>query len=740
MDIDYLAISGEEIAGKALTVQRASRLYRALVDGDSPYARFMKAVRLRPDAECVIFDVEPEVGQAPINDIRRCERMAVVCTQADDTYPEALALRADFPVVPHINLRTDEFPRSLCLYEEPWSEVRLRWTAPVYVERIRRWLALTAEGALHAADQPLEPILAGGSGHLVLPTDLFVGNAGENPERLNIFCLSDDPADNVFIAMRADRDNRNRLAFAATVLYAQPQPHGVIRRVPKTLADLHDLMLQAGLDLRGVLCERLIAWQLDPQLKASVLVIIAFLPKIRSEQGSVEATDICAFVTGKNIADLGHSLGIWDIKGGHLGTIIGGGQGSGDDVPIDMLDPMFALSRSLAARYNGLPPGDNTHVTAIGAGALGSQVMTKLIRAGFGKWKLIDRDFVLPHNVARHELTSPVVGYRKANAFAAWANSILEEPDVVTPIVADVLQPAAQSQAVAAALGEADIIADFSASVAVARRLASDKTAKGRRMSLFLNPTGTDFVLLAEDSERTSPLDFLEVLYYRAVATDPALAGHMDREEAPIRYARSCRDITSTVSEELVGLHSAIASRALRSTAAADAAAIRIWRADKHLQVRLIEVGATRRIEVDFGEWLICTDSILHDKIHQLRAARLPNETGGVLIGHVDSERRIIFIVDALPSPPDSREWPTVYIRGAVGLRDQVEEIQRKTATMLQYVGEWHSHPNGYSCCPSADDKKAFVWLTERMAVEDYPAVMLIEGNQERRWYLGQMA
>jgi hypothetical protein len=61
--------------------------------------------------------------------------------------------------------------------------------------------------------------------------------------------------------------------------------------------------------------------------------------------------------------------------------------------------------------------------------------------------------------------------------FAAWANSILEEPDLVMPIVADVLHPAAQSEAVAAALAEADIIADFSASVAVARRLASDKTA-----------------------------------------------------------------------------------------------------------------------------------------------------------------------------------------------------------------------------------------------------------------------
>jgi hypothetical protein len=47
--------------------------------------------------------------------------------------------------------------------------------------------------------------------------------------------------------------------------------------------------------------------------------------------------------------------------------------------------------------------------------------------------------------------------------------------------------------------------------------------------------------------------------------------------------------------------------------------------------------------------------------------------------------------------------------------------------------------PDGYSCLPSGDDKKAFSWLIERMAVDDYPAIMLIAGRQERAWYLGQM-
>jgi integrative and conjugative element protein (TIGR02256 family) len=150
-------------------------------------------------------------------------------------------------------------------------------------------------------------------------------------------------------------------------------------------------------------------------------------------------------------------------------------------------------------------------------------------------------------------------------------------------------------------------------------------------------------------------------------------------------------------------------------------------------------VAVTRGIAIGFADWVINTDCMLHDKIHEFRAARLPNETGGVLLGHVDSERHRVYVVDALPSPPDSKEWPTVYIRGAVGLRERVEELQSKTGTMLHYVGEWHSHPDGYSCRPSSEDKKAFAWLIARMAVEDYPAIMLIEGRKERQWYLGQM-
>lgn len=71
------------------------------------------------------------------------------------------------------------------------------------------------------------------------------------------------------------------------------------------------------------------------------------------------------------------------------------------------------------------------------------------------------------------------------------------------------------------------------------------------------------------------------------------------------------------------------------------------------------------------NDWIICTDEKLISKLSRLRLDKLPNETGGVLLGSFDFERQIIYIVDTIPSPQDSQEWPTLYIRGSQGLKKE---------------------------------------------------------------------
>jgi hypothetical protein len=55
---------------------------------------------------------------------------------------------------------------------------------------------------------------------------------------------------------------------------------------------------------------------------------------------------------------------------------------------------------------------------------------------------------------------------------------------------------------------------------------------------------------------------------------------------------------------------------------------------------------------------------------------------------------------------------------------------------MLQYVGEWHSHPNDYGTAPSGDDRNVFEWITERTTEDGYQPVMAIVGELEARWFV----
>jgi hypothetical protein len=85
-----------------------------------------------------------------------------------------------------------------------------------------------------------------------------------------------------------------------------------------------------------------------------------------------------------------------------------------------------------------------------------------------------------------------------------------------------------------------------------------------------------------------------------------------------------------------------------------------------------------------------------------------------------------VYVVDTIPSPLDSQERNTLYVRGVEGLREELEDAQTRTFGQLEYVGEWHSHPNGYACMPSHDDLTVLSWLSSHMDADGVPGVMMI--------------
>ena len=737
---EFLPAPGERSTVPLLVVPKARQLAEYLAAGHNPWTRLVevKLARGEDETNSVVFDVEVELSQTTVHDIHQVERICVSFSAADLNWPEVLALRTDFPVVPHLNLRDTEFPRSLCLYEDNYAEQKLRWTAISVVARVRDWLRDTAAGTLHGHDQPLEQIFLRTRAVLVLPSDTFSGDLG-SPRHLEIGFCDHGERGQVFLATRpAPGAADPQRHFVATVLVCPPIVHGVIRSLPRTLLDLHRFAMQAGLDLLHALRDRFALWERKPTILDSQLVLVVAFPKQRSLAAVVEVWDTWAFVINETIGVIGEALGLWQLQGNVPGILIGGMPDENRASAISMmaLNPMYALSRAGAAAANGIEL-ENRRITAVGMGALGSQLTATMVRAGYGHWTLVDADVMLPHNAARHELDHTAVGWPKAVAMKAITDRMLAEPCVEGFIFADVLAPGDQATPLANSFQQADAIADFSASLAVARHLCRDILTPARRLSVFLNPTGTDLVVLSEDAKRKIPLDCLEMQYYREVLTRPELAGHFTRQDGRVRYARSCRDISSVLPEDQVAFHAAVGARAVRAVLAQDEAGIGIWSSASDLTTRAVHILPAPAVVLKVGNWTLITDEFFVKKLHQVRSEKLPNETGGVLLGSWDLTRRTVYVVETIAAPPDSEERSTLFIRGSSGLRDQVKKAGERTGGMIQYMGEWHSHPDGYGTVPSGDDCNVFSWLSEKTQEDGFPPIMVIVGEDSIQWFIG---
>lgn len=735
---EYPQIAGDVISQKDLTIEWASDVAYYIASGIPSFVSLVECRRSTEGKEIIIIDVEVELGQYLKNDISRVERIAAVFSEKDSNFPEVFALRENFPSVPHRNLREFEFPRSLCLFEEHYEDIKLIWSAPFFITRICDWLTRTAKGVLHDDDQPLEPLLSYSGGQVIVPYTLF-SKGKTKPVLLLVkeMVFSDK---HLILIVKDEELKAGKHGYIALPLQGNPQVHGIVNKLPLNVAELSDLLATVGIDLLSELRQALQGFQIDSLLKtvaASQLLLLLSLPKKRSDSSPPESDELWAFILGDSILQTGIETGVWAMNESQPGRLIPPDKAKdGRNIKILPMKVTFSFSRSLGAYLNGIPECP-INISLVGVGALGSQVFMNLVRAGYGKWTLIDNDIFLPHNLARHSLTGNAVGYPKAICLEVVASSILDEDGAVKRIVADVMQPLKLKKEVQEALEQAEVIIDASASISVARFLCRDIEGGARRISVFLNPTGNDLVILAEDEARKQTLDCLEMQYYRHIVSDQELNDHLTKNPKHRRYTNSCRDVSSIMSQDMMSLHAAICSHNLRSVIKDKDASISIFRANENLEVRRYFVRPHKIINVPRGKWTIVTDDYLIEKVSALRKTKLPKETGGVLIGDFDMKRKIIYVVDTIPSPKDSEEWPNLYIRGCQDLKRQLDQFALSTLGRLRYIGEWHSHPNGVGIGLSGDDTNALATISSLMVVDGFPATMLIFGEYDYSFYLG---
>jgi len=497
MGEEYITILGETINADELRLLKSKDLITAIQI--SPFCNLIECLRLENDEEIIILETEVELGQRKIFDIRRFERLAVVFDASDQLIPDVQALRTDFPKVPHLNLGNEEFPRSLCIYEEPYYEINLRWTGALFLENIREWLAFTAKGKLHGDDQPLEPLIPFAIDYIILPGDLFSDDFSSE------FLFIDEPIDSgknrrTYIAERVTDENfnPNRIKYLATIINCPTQTHGIIAAKPGNLYELNNFLSQAGYDLLDDLRSRLKIWLDDPlkdHILNSKLILIVLLPKNRYGGATPETQEIRTFILDFPIKEIGVHIGIWGLHDGDVGPWMKIDEShNGEMATVKLANTAFSLSREHAKALNGIDLTWTPNIVMVGGGAIGSQIFLNLIRMGVGKWTLIDNDFLLPHNLARHALTGLSLGLPKSKNLAETANQIISGEQIAEWAIDDVLSPSSDTN-LEERYKHAEIIIDASTSIAVSRYLGLDINSNARRISCFLNPKGTDLVV-----------------------------------------------------------------------------------------------------------------------------------------------------------------------------------------------------------------------------------------------------
>ena len=347
----FFELGGQAIPEAQLQIVKARELVEALHIQN--YVSLVQCIKKSTGEEVVVFDAEVEVPQKRVHDIRSVERIAVKFDPEDKTLPDTLALRIDFPKVSHLNIRDEELPRSLCLFEAPYSEIKLRWTAAFYIKNVRNWLALTARGELHAEDQPLEPLLYGSEGFLILPPAIL---DQENPVQvLAINQIIEHAAQKTYLAKVATSLNTKpgEIQVLITTLCADPQTHGLIHSKPKNLVELHDFLAPVGLNLIDHVQQQLQHWNKDEAfdaVKNAKLIILLLLPKMRSDADDTSETiELSAFVTEKSIVEIGKEVGIWDVFEGEVGPFLSiDSDKNGKNVQLEMLNPLLDFSTKQA--------------------------------------------------------------------------------------------------------------------------------------------------------------------------------------------------------------------------------------------------------------------------------------------------------------------------------------------------------------------------------------------------------
>jgi hypothetical protein len=365
---------------------------------------------------------------------------------------------------------------------------------------------------------------------------------------------------------------------------------------------------------------------------------------------------------------------------------------------------------------SGVPPLGTAAL--IGNGALGSALADHLLRCGIEDLTAIDKDFMMPHNLARHrgevaDVYRPKVNQLEAASISLTADGFQAQ---IRAYDEDIIK--LSDQQLAERLQNATVVIDATAAEPVRIRLTNFNKNNNKQITRAEiydhGRLGVQFL-----TGRSGNPDLLELYYLLCgeALTDDAVADWLFREhiDGPgvegLQFGFGCGSPTARLPNYVVTQHAAAFMptivQALSATAAVGMGMNKLDEAFRPAGFRWVEAPEFKRLQPSTAaDWTVSIHPDISTQLATERATALPVETGGYLYGGWDLTLKQIVIVAASGLPPRSTATTTQLTLGAAGHTPFEIRMARRTRGRLRLCGSWHSHP-GTSAALSPTDREA---------------------------------
>jgi len=707
---------------------------------------------------CYNFVTETEIAVALDLTIKRPNRALaflkkepVLTTLNKSDYPfvppKAYSNRTDFPAenTPHINPVKEGFPYSICLFRGDAADWFAQHTIIDFVERLRTWMEDAAANNLNKPDDDFEYTRVDQDQHvLFFPQqeaidaikNHWICNGGQAGVLLTNYLTKDktptDPQSRRILWLISMFDESIATALNERILLTKDQIGGLLffgneqdvddRYITKLPHDIESLIKWAAyrhIDIKKHL-DSFIASSLNLQ---QILPVTFAIKRPRKVINHLSELEFISFFIFPSLVD-------GEIK--FLSNSI-----------VESAALYQKNCISLAKYLSGYPESTSyNEIHYIGLGAVGSKVALHFSRSGLIPKTLIDPDYSLPHNNIRNGIIN-FPGNKKIDKldedikqlFLGNINDafgIKKLPHSILKVVTD--EPGIFDNA-------DQLIVDSTASFGVENFLSKKlKPSAARYARIELADAGEIGFLRIEGANRNPRMDDLMMEVYHLANSELNISKWLiDNKNTRQNYSvlddihlgLNCSSDTLIMPDDKVSYHTAAASIGLRAMMATDSP-------DGILQVSLLPTkesqNNTIRINVkpvaivkaaNQPTWQLRLRATIQERLIEELNKNKPNETGGIFIGRIDKVNKIIYVTNIITAPHDSKKSPYLFTRGTEGLTPAVKAIREKTGEMLEYVGEWHTHPTG-SAKLSPTDQHAIAEIRKVLDPINYPTCVTV--------------